>query len=119
MAAAHWKIIVEQGSTWRVALTVYDESGAPVDLTGYTARMQVRETLDAAEPLLTLTTPETSPGGITIDGPAGRLTLLIADEMSTAWAWTFGVYDLELASPDGDVDRLLKGEFEVDREVTR
>jgi hypothetical protein len=119
VAAAHWKILVEQGSTWRVVLTVYDEDGDPVDLTGYTARMQVREAVDSLSPVFSLTTPEGSPGGITITGPAGQVELLIPDETSTAWTWTFGVYDLELVSPDGDVDRLLKGEFEVDREVTR
>lgn len=115
MSAAYWKIRVEQGATWRRVLTLKDASGAPVDLTGYTARMQVRETLDAPTPLLSLAVGS----GISIDGPAGQITLVIADEASTAWTWRYGLYDLELESSGGEVERLLKGEFEVDREVTR
>jgi hypothetical protein len=116
VSAAYYKITVEQGSTWRRVLTVNDDGG-PADLTGYSARMQVRETVGSPAPLLELTT-ETG-GGITVDGPAGQLTLLITDEASTAWTWRYGVYDLELESPGGEVERLLRGELQVDPEVTR
>lgn len=117
MTAAYYKIQVEQGATWRRVLTVKDEAGEAVDLTGYTARMDVRESADSHEPLLRLGTG--TGGGITVDGAAGQVTLLIADETSAAWAWRHGVYDLELESPGGEVERLLRGEFVVDREVTR
>jgi hypothetical protein len=113
--AAYYKIHVEQGATWRRVLTLKDDDGDPVDLTGFTARMQVRESQDSPTPLLSLTTGS----GITVDGPAGQLTLLIADETSTAWTWRYGVYDLEVESAGGEVTRLLRGEIEVDREVTR
>ena len=116
MAAAFWKISVEQGATWRTVLTLTDADGV-IDLTGYTARMQIRQEIDSPTPLYSLSTDPG--GGITIDGPAGQITLTIDDETSTGWAWRYGVYDLELVSPGGDVDRLLKGEVDVDREVTR
>ncbi len=115
MSAAYWKIRVEQGSTWRRVLTVKNDDGTPVNLTGYSARMQVRETIEAVTPVYSLTTGD----GITIDGPAGQLTIVIADETSSAWTWRYGVYDLELESAGGEVERLLYGEVEVDQEVTR
>lgn len=118
MTAAYYKIQVEQGSTWRRTLTVRDEVGDPVDLTGYGARMQIRESMDSPDPLYSLATDGPSPG-ITINGPAGQLTLVIANETSSAWTWRYGVYDLELESAGGEVERLLRGEVEVDREVTR
>lgn len=114
MAAAYYKIMVEQGSTWRRILTIKDANGV-VDLTGFTARMQVRETLGSPAPLFELTTGN----GITVNGTAGQITLLIPADTSAAWTWRYGVYDLELVSAAAEVERLLRGEFEVDREVTR
>ena len=36
-------IRIEQGATWRLEVGWEDESGSPIDLTGWSARMQVRE----------------------------------------------------------------------------
>jgi hypothetical protein len=110
MGAARYLIRIEQGATWKPVLTVRD-----TDLTGYSARMQIRATLDADTVLVELTTGD----GITIDGPAGQITLLLDDTQTAALDWCVGVYDLELTDPDGNVTRLLKGPVEVDPEVTR
>ncbi len=116
MPAAYWKITVEQGATCRTVLTLSDSDGT-IDLTGYTARLQIRESIDSPTPLYSLTTDPG--GGITINGPDGQITITIPAATSTAWDWRYGVYNLELVNGAGDVDRLLKGEVEVDREVTR
>lgn len=111
MGAARYTIRIEQGATWKPVLTLQD-----TDLTGYSARMQIRADVDSDVVLLELTT---SDGHITIDGPAGQITLQLTDVETTALDWTTGVYDLELIAPGGDVQRLLKGIVEVDPEVTR
>ncbi|MFF4777625.1 hypothetical protein ACFY05_32840 [Microtetraspora fusca] len=116
MPAAIWAIVFEQGVTWRAVLHVKDAAG-PLDLTGYTARLQIRESLNSPAPLLSLTSAPG--GGITIDGPAGKLAITVTDETTAAFTWCYGIYDLEIESPSGDVTRLLKGEVSVDREVTR
>jgi hypothetical protein len=41
MAATTYDILIEQGATYSQVVT-YKESGVAVNLTGYTARMQVR-----------------------------------------------------------------------------
>lgn len=110
MGAARYLIRIEQGATWKPVLTLRD-----TDLTGYTARMQIRADIDAADVLVELTTGD----GITINGPAGQITLLLDDTQTAALDWCDGVYDLELIDPDGNVMRLLKGPVEVDPEVTR
>jgi hypothetical protein len=110
MGAARYLIHIEQGATWKPVLTLRD-----TDLTGYTARMQIRATLDSDTVLVELTTG----AGITIDGAAGQITLHLDDTETAALDWCDGIYDLEIVDPDGNVMRLLKGPVEVDPEVTR
>jgi hypothetical protein len=73
---ASYAMPVVRGSTWEDEFTYDDDAGAPVDLTGYEARMQVR-TLDGefgttttTTLLLELLTTGADPGLI-IDTPAG------------------------------------------------
>lgn len=87
----------------------------PVDLTGFTARMQIRASVGAEETLLELTT---SNGGINIQ-VEGLISLTITAEQTEAVDWLSAVYDLELVSPAGLVTRLVEGEISVSKEVTR
>lgn len=96
-------------------------AGEPVDLTGYDARMMIRKSVGDAQPMLSLTkvselTPTTS--GITIDGPAGLITVQMSAAATTALAGS-GVYDVELVNPVGFVYRILQGKVRLSREVTR
>jgi hypothetical protein len=71
MAATTYDILIEQGATYSQVIT-YKESGAAISLVGYTARMQVRSTLESAEALIELTTAN---GRIALGGSAGTITL--------------------------------------------
>lgn len=113
MPAAWWNLLIEQGATWSVVLTLPER-----DLTGCTARMQVREHIESPAALLDLST--TPGGGITITpGPPGTILLKLTDETTADITWRHGVYDLELTDAGGNTERLLKGEVSVDFEVTR
>lgn len=85
----------------------------PVDLTGATARMQIREQVGGAV-LLDLTTDN---GGLAITGP-GTITRTISATQTAALMWTEAVYDLEVQYQDGTVQRYLQGAVTVSREVT-
>jgi len=85
----------------------------PVDLTGATARMQIRAGIGGAL-LLELTTEN---GGLTITGP-GTLVRTLSAAQTAALTWTEGVYDLEVEYADGTVQRYLQGKVTVSREVT-
>ncbi len=111
-----------QGQTWRNTLRLRDSAGDPVVLTGYTARMQIRPSVDSDTVLLELTTEN---GRLTINGAAGEISILVAaavmealplDYETVAW-----VYDLEIISGDATpvVTRVLQGAVMVTPEVTR
>lgn len=86
----------------------------PHELTGYTARMAVKDKLGGAV-LLSLTTEN---GGIEINPASQTITLTISATDTAAITWAKGVYDLELVSPDGVVTAVLAGAVSVSREIT-
>lgn len=117
MAAAKLKLMIEQGATFRKTLTWKAGIPAvPVDLTGCTARMDVRTEIAATTPLVTLTTEN---AGIALGGVSGTIELLITATATAAFAWEAGVYDLEIILANGDVRRLVYGPVTVSLEVTR
>jgi len=86
----------------------------PVDLTGATARMQVRDK-PGGELLLELSTAN---GGLTMTG-AGTIDRAISAAATAAITWAEGVYDLEVTYADGTVHRYFEGAVTVSPEVTR
>ena len=110
-------IQIIQGATLRDVTTWKAGTPAvPVDLTGCTARMQVRLKVDDETVLVELTTAN---GGITLGGTAGTVTIYMSDEATAAINWKSGVYDLEIEFGNGDVRRLMYGGVSVSPEVTR
>jgi len=116
MAAGKYNFLCEQGATFNPTITWTDEAWDAVSLVGYTARMQVRATIDASTQLIELTTENSR---ITLGGLAGTIELLLSCDETAALADGTFKYDLELESPGDVCTRLLKGNFKVDPEVTR
>lgn len=117
MSAAKLKLAIEQGATFRKVLTWKAGTPAvPVNLTGCTARMQIRKEIASATPYIELTTEN---GGITLGGVAGTISLFISPTDTAAFTWTAGVYDLEIVFSPTDVRRLVYGPVTVSPEVTR
>jgi len=136
MVAGRYNITCQQGSTFDLQLTLQYTNpdyatgcgGAEVcpefllwDLTGYTARMQVRRYIESATPTATLTTENISTFRIILgnaDPVDGTINLFIRAEDTRALT-TSGVYDIEIISPSNEVDRILQGDFILSPEVTR
>jgi hypothetical protein len=112
---APYNITINQGSTFRVVLTWKDASDNAINLTGYSARMQGRRTVESSTTIFSLT----SGSGITLGGAAGTITIELSATATAALTPSSGVYDLELVSGAGDVTRLIEGSFTVKSEVTR
>lgn len=109
-------ITINQGETFQLTLTWKDSAGTAIDLTGYSARMQVRETYSSSSTIVSLT----QASGITLGGAAGTIAILISAATTAALTAPFsGVYDLELVSGAGIVTRLVQGTATVSPEVTR
>jgi hypothetical protein len=112
--AGSYNFTIEQGATFNLLMT-WRIDNVPVNLTGYSARLQARIDVDETETILSLTTG----AGITLGGAAGTISL---DQTATQTALLPKgeyVYDLELQSSGGIVTRLLQGELNISAEVTR
>lgn len=113
-AGTYDKFIIEQGSTFSHTLTWKDSAGVAIDLTGYTARMTIREdTVDETE-IISLTTENSR---ITLGGVAGTIALTITAADTDALEFTDALYDLELVS-GSTVTRLIQGRVRFSKAVT-
>lgn len=115
MVAGVYNLVIEQGSTF-VKILTYKVNNQIVDLTNYTARMQLRSNIESSATVIELTTEN---GRISLGGVNGTITLTISATDTANLDDTNGVYDLEIVSSGGIVTRLLKGTFIIDGEVTR
>lgn len=91
---------VKAGATYTAIFTVKEDAVTPLDLTGWSADMQVRAAIGAPTAELTFSTDD---GSLVIDGPNGTVTLVIdpADTNGIA-TYTGGrimYYDLEITNP--------------------
>jgi zona occludens toxin (predicted ATPase) len=116
MAAAQYDFEVEQGATLLKPIVWKDSTGAAVNLTGYTAKMQVRRSVASDDVLLELSNAN---GTLTITPLTGTVTMVFSAATTAAIDWKRGKYDLELTAADGTVTRLIEGEITVSLEITR
>jgi len=126
MIAGIYNILIEQGTTFYRLIDVMEPNVLdptvyePFDLTGYTARMQIRRTVDSTTPMLSLVSPTASGNGITVqDGANNAISINITSTVTSSLT-SSGVYDLEIVKTStGFVSRLLQGTVTLSREVTR
>ena len=126
MAAGRYSFVIEQGATTNFQINWNDESGSPVDLSGYHARMQIRPQVEAATALLSLTSSLNSDGtGINLSGSngtqplaSGSIGIYISAVSSSALDFGEAFYDLEMVNGN-EVTRLLEGKVKLSKNVTR
>jgi hypothetical protein len=111
-----YNITCDQGATLKRIITWTNQARTPYNLTGFTARMQVRSTASSTDVILELTTANSR---IVLGGAAGTVELIVAADVTTRLTPGLYVYDLELVSGGGEVTRLIEGNFNVKAEVTR
>jgi hypothetical protein len=105
---------IDQGATFSRNIVVKNYDDSLYDLTGHTARMQIRREIESTTVMLELTTEN---GRITLGGDEGTIQLLIS-AADTSTLDRSGVYDLELV--EGEiVKRLIRGNINLNLEVTR
>jgi hypothetical protein len=112
---------IELNAVNSASYTAYTSGGiisfnTPIDLTGYTARMQIRQTLDSTSILEELTTTN---GKIVVNSTLKTITLNIDAVTTAAYTWNTGVYSLEMISNTGVVETIATGTVTLVKEVTR
>lgn len=88
---------------------------APVNLTGYTAALQIRSLPDSPDAVLSLTTGS----GITLTALTGQIDVHATATQTRSIDEGTYYYDLELTSVSGIVTRVAQGQVVVSPEVTR
>lgn len=116
MLAGKYNMVCDQGSTFTRTIEIKQADGTVFSLNGYTARMEVRRTVDATSSLIGLSTAN---GRITINASLGAITLTLTPELTAALTQS-GFYDLEIVhTATGAVHKVVRGEFKLEREVSR
>jgi hypothetical protein len=132
MAAGIYSFNIEQGVTTDFELVYKDSDGNPVNLTGYRARMQLKDSAGGSNTYLTLSSSLQSDGtGLNMSGSGGDLAcnpptsgsigIYISHTTSSNLSFGTAVYDLELISGSGNytvVTRLLQGKIKLSKQVT-
>lgn len=113
MPAAKLNLTVEQGATFSKRLVWRDKNKRPVNLSGYTAKMQIRTSASSAEVLFELST---SNNRITLLAGGVIQLDISANDTDTIKG---GVYDLKLYAPSGQEIRLVEGKVSVSPGVTK
>jgi len=125
MAAGKYNIVIEQGATYQVELQYKDSNNNPIDLTGYSGRMQIRPAIGSTTSYLYLSSSLQPDGtGLNFSGSngttspvSGSIGIYISATTSSLLTFTTGVYDLELQS-GSVVTRILQGNVQLSKEVT-
>ena len=126
MAAGKYNFTIEQGATTDFEIQWKDSDGNPIDLTYYTARMQVRQDFGSSGKLIcSLTSTLDSDGtGLNLLGPnstkpltSGSIGVIISAVSSSNFDFGEALYDLEVVS-GSYVTRLLEGRVKLRKEVT-
>lgn len=140
MASAYYDINAQQHSTFNFHVEYYDNSGYPVDMTGYTVRMQVRPNYDSSKLYLSISNSGVTTGGSTgeflstagISGSGG----VFLNKGETGAAFTGGILFTADATSMGYVrvgswkysvdlikgvttEELMSGQFVVSPKITR
>jgi hypothetical protein len=115
MALSTYDISADQGSDFDTLITYRDDANALVNLTGCTARMQVRQFAGSSASRLSLT----NGSGITLGGAAGTIRIQISSAALSRVPAGEYVYDIEIVDASSIVLKVLSGEFVVNAEVTR
>jgi len=112
-----YDIVADQGATLHEVAVWKDSARNIINVSGYTARMHIRESIESANPTLSLTTEN---GRIVVYGSEGRFDLTVSASDMTGISAGKYIYDLEVVAPvTGIVTRLMMGNFVVRGEVTR
>lgn len=114
MTAGIYDITIEQGSDYSLGLVLRNSDNTLMDLTGYSARAQLRPKKDS--------TVLTASFVCAVSSPAtdGAITMSLSNAVTAGITAGTYYYDLEVhTSNDSYVRRIIEGKAKIRQEVTR
>jgi hypothetical protein len=125
MAAGKYSFTIEQGSTFERELIYQDSTGVPINLTNYSARMQIRPSPGSSTLYLTLSSSLRSDGtGLNMNGltgviptTSGTIGIVISAATSSLLTFDEAAYDLEIYS-GSYASRIIEGKVKLSKEIT-
>lgn len=110
-------IEIEEGMHYTIPLTYRDETtNLPVNVTGYSAELEIRLTFGDPSILLTLSTGN---GRIILGGVGGAIDINFlpadTDQSQLYTSWTRAAYDLVVTDTFGKKKKILKGFVTISR----
>ncbi len=113
--AAQKNFEVDQNTTFSFVVEYTDNNDLPINLSGATAKMQVRDTKGGSKLSFTLTSPFE---GIVIDGPAGKVTCTMTPAQTSKLFHPKSSYDIMVTDTNNTKIKLLEGFLTLSRSVT-
>lgn len=108
--ASKANIIIDQGATFNTDLSLTDEYGDGLDLTGYTANSQMRKWYTSSNAAATFTA--------VVNTATAAITLSLTANQTSNIASGRYVYDVEISNGN-TVSRIVEGIVTVTPQVTR
>lgn len=99
MAASKYDFSIEQGTSFKLSLIYKDADRNIVDLTNWCARLTFVTNNNITQ-VFTSENIDYSVYKFSIDGPNGKITLMVPSETTNNFNFYSAKYDLEIQSPD-------------------
>jgi hypothetical protein len=99
MAASKYDFSIEQGSSFKLSLVYKDDSGNPIDLTNWCARLIWKTNTNVTQTFSTENI-DYSVYKFSIEPLIGKITLMIPASTANSFTFNTAKYDLELQSDD-------------------
>lgn len=105
-------LVIQQGDDRPLVWNLSDADNQPItDLTGYTARAQVRARADSIDVLHEWST-------VAGNAVLAESSLVLKVDDSESWTWRRGVYDVQITDPSGASEIVDRGAVVVTPVVT-
>lgn len=104
-------LVIDQGTTFSSIITLTNQDGTAMNLTGYTVASQFRKSYQSST--------ATNFTASIYDAIAGKVRLQLTPAASSAVKAGRYLYDIELTSPTGEKSRALEGLVIITPEITR
>ena len=104
-------LVIDQGTTFSSIVTLTDQIGSPLNLTGYTVASQFRKSYQSSTAI--------SFTASIYDANAGKVRLQLSPEDTTDVKAGRYLYDIELTSSGGEKSRALEGLVILTPEITK